>query len=82
MRRFWGVFVVVVILGGIIWGGKARVSELGYCPAVSITDAILGFPDSICDLHHPYNIAVIEVFLLLIFIVKSYYSYKTEKSHI
>ncbi|CAO2834357.1 unnamed protein product [Amaranthus hypochondriacus] len=60
MRRFWGVFVVVVILGGIIWGGKARVSELGYCPAVSITDAILGFPDSICDLHHPYNIAVIE----------------------
>ncbi|KNA22162.1 hypothetical protein SOVF_036840 [Spinacia oleracea] len=60
MKRFWGVFVVVLVFGGIIYGDSARVSELGYCPAASITDAILGFPDSICDLRHSYNIAVIE----------------------
>ncbi|KAL2893806.1 5'-adenylylsulfate reductase-like 4 [Bienertia sinuspersici] len=59
MRRFWCVFVIAVF-SGVICGGAVRVSELGYCPAATITDAILGFPDSICDLHHSYNIAVIE----------------------
>lgn len=67
--RFWVVFVVVVVFGGIICGISARVSELGYCPAATITDAILGFPDSICDLHHSYNIAVIEVNLVHIIIL-------------
>ncbi|XP_074280134.1 5'-adenylylsulfate reductase-like 4 [Silene latifolia] len=62
MRNFWGAFVVLVVvlfaeLGRV---DSAKVSELGSCPAVPITDAILGLRDSICRLHHSYDVAVIE----------------------
>ncbi|KAK9757609.1 hypothetical protein RND81_01G173600 [Saponaria officinalis] len=57
-----GVFsvILVVLFTGLTRCDSARVSDLGSCPTVSITDAILGFHDSICHLHHSYNIAVIE----------------------
>ncbi|KMT19856.1 hypothetical protein BVRB_1g009050 [Beta vulgaris subsp. vulgaris] len=60
MKKLWGILVLLVVFGEIISGDSARVSEPGYCPAASMTDSILGFPDSVCDLHHSYSIAVIE----------------------
>ncbi|KAK9742612.1 hypothetical protein RND81_03G185700 [Saponaria officinalis] len=62
MRRFSCVFVAVNLLlfSGLIRGESIRVSNLGFCPSVSITDAILGFQDSICQLHYSYDFAVIE----------------------
>lgn len=67
MRKFGGAiafaFVVVVVFGGLTFAQRARVSEPGSCPAVSLTDAVLGFRDSFCDLHQGgelNDIAVIE----------------------
>ncbi|KAH9623983.1 hypothetical protein KSS87_010101 [Heliosperma pusillum] len=63
MRNFWCVFVVFIVVVLFAELGRvdsARVSVLGSCPAVSITDAILGLRDSICRLHHSYDVAVIE----------------------
>ncbi|KAK9748984.1 hypothetical protein RND81_02G094800 [Saponaria officinalis] len=62
MRRFWCVFIVsiAVFFTEFTRVDSVRVSELGYCPVISINDAILGFQDSICHLHHSYDVAVIE----------------------
>ncbi|XP_074272700.1 5'-adenylylsulfate reductase-like 4 [Silene latifolia] len=63
MRRYLvGVFVVLglVLVAGIARADSVRVSKLGSCPVVSISDSILGFQDSICCLHHSYSVPVIE----------------------
>lgn len=56
-------FCFIVLLLVIADLACARVSDPNSCPLVSFQDAILGFPDSFCALHHggaPYEAALIE----------------------
>ncbi|KAH9605624.1 hypothetical protein KSS87_002676 [Heliosperma pusillum] len=67
MRRSFGVIAVLglVLVTGLTRVDSVRVSELDYCPVVSISDSILGFQDSICRLYHSYSVAVIELMAFL-----------------
>uniref|UniRef100_A0A7C8ZSF6 Thioredoxin domain-containing protein n=1 Tax=Opuntia streptacantha TaxID=393608 RepID=A0A7C8ZSF6_OPUST len=68
MMRFCAIvglgFVLLVGFLGLIGAEEpARVSDRGSCPVVSLSDAILGFRDSLCDLPRggsSYDVAVIE----------------------
>ncbi|KAH9624458.1 hypothetical protein KSS87_008148 [Heliosperma pusillum] len=62
MKSFNWVFVVLVIVlyVGLAQGESNMDIKLGSCPVVSITDVMLGFQESVCYLHHSYDVTVIE----------------------